>query len=530
MGTRSHPRGEPGASPDFLPLANGRMIGKMTQAAPPMSNPHKTCGLSKSRLIAWRQCPKRLWLETYRPELREVDDAAQARFDVGNRVGEFARKLVPGGVLVEHQDNLTSALAETAELLGARPDIPLFEAAFQHEGLLVRADLLLPEEEGGYHLVEVKSTAGVKDYHLPDAAIQAWVAERTGLLLGRVSIGHLDTAFVYPGNGNYMGLFHREDVSDRIRPYKAEVEEWLGSARDVLAGELPDIAPGEQCTTPFDCPFQHHCWPKPAEYPVDLLPDRKGKALARKLASEGFADLRLVPEERFTDPNLQRIHHATASGQAYLNPQAAEELNALGWPRHYLDFETAGFAIPVWAGTRPFQALPFQWSCHIQTSDGQLSHADYLETQGEPPMRPFAESLLATLGQEGPILVYSGYERRILNEVAQAIPDLAPGIRQLTDRLFDLLPLTRAHYYQPAMKGSWSIKAVLPTVAPDLDYQALGEVQDGTAAQRAYGEIIDLATTAGRRNTLIQDLRDYCRLDTMAMVRLAGFLATGDRQ
>lgn len=488
-------------------------------------------GLSKSRLIAWRQCPRRLWLETYRPELREVDAAAQARFDTGNRVGELARDLVPGGVLVEHQDDLAQALAVTADILRTRPDAPLFEAAFQHDGLLVRADLLLPGAgQGGHHLVEVKSTAGVKDYHLPDAVIQAWVAERAGLPLGRVSIGHLDTAFIYPGAGDYTGLFHWEDVTDRIQPFKADVGDWLAAARVVLQGDPPDIAPGEQCTTPFDCHFQHHCWPEPPEYPVDLLPGKNGKALARQLLQEGHDDLRQVPEARITEPTLRRIHQATVSGQAYLDPQAAEKLKALGWPRHYLDFEAAGFAIPVWAGTRPFQALPFQWSCHIQTADGQLRHADYLETRGEPPMRPFAESLLTALGEEGPILVYSPYERRILNELAQALPDLAPSLKAVMDRLHDLHPLTKAHYYHPAMKGSWSIKAVLPTVAPDLDYQALGEVQDGTAAQRAYGEIIDPATPEDRRHALIRDLRDYCRLDTLAMVRLAEFLAQGAGQ
>jgi hypothetical protein len=106
-------------------------------------------------------------------------------------------------------------------------------------------------------------------------------------------------------------------------------------------------------------------------------------------------------------------------------------------------------------------------------------------------MRRFAERLLATLGKTGAIIVYSAYERRILDGLARAFPDLADPLRAVADRLFDLLPLTRAHYYHPAMKGSWSIKAVLPTVAPDLDYGALGEVQDGTSAQAAYAEAID---------------------------------------
>jgi len=154
---------------------------------------------------------------------------------------------------------------------------------------------------------------------------------------------------------------------------------------------------------------------------------------------------------------------------------------------------------------------------------------DFLDTSGEAPMRRFAEQLLATLGKTGAIFVYSPYERRILGELAQAYPDLAQPIHAVADRLFDLLPLTRAHYYHPAMKGSWSIKAVLPTVAPDLDYGALGEVQDGTSAQAAYAEIIDPATPAERRASLTDALLDYCRLDTLALVRLAWFSEEGGR-
>ncbi len=488
-------------------------------------------GLSKSRLIAWRQCPRRLWLEVFRPDLRLDDPAARQRFAVGHRVGEIARDLEPGGVLIGAEDDLAAALETTARALDLLPGKPLFEPAFQHDGVLVRVDLLLPEDEAGsrHHLVEVKSTGSVKDYHLPDAAIQAWVASQAGLDVARVSLAHLDTGFVYPGGGDYRGLLNREDVTGRIGRHLAAVPDWIAQARQVLAGPEPDIAPGDQCGSPFECPFQAHCWPEPAEYPVALLPDHKGKKLAKQLAAEGCEDLRQVPAARLADPLHARIHQATVSGRATLAPQAAEALQSLGWPRHYLDFETAGFTIPVWAGTRPFQAVPFQWSCHIEQADGQLAHADFLDTRGDLPLRAFTESLLAALGSRGPILVYSGYEQRIFNELVQALPDLAAALAGVIDRLYDLLPLTRAYYYHPAMKGSWSIKAVLPTVAPDLDYAALGEVRDGTAAQAAYAEILEEATPPDRRQGLIAALRDYCRLDTLALVRLARFLEAGGR-
>jgi hypothetical protein len=480
-------------------------------------------GLSKSRLIAWRQCPKRLWLEVYRPDLRADDPAAQHRFDVGNQVGEIARDLEEGGVLVGFQDDPTAALAATRELMEQRLRGPLFEPAFQHDGLLVRVDLLLPGATG-HHLVEVKSTASVKEYHLADAAIQAWVGLKAGFDVERVSVAHLDTDFEYPGDRDYRGLLYKEDVTDRIRPLVEEVPGWLAAAREVLDGETPEVEPGGQCHDPFECPFQSLCLPEPPEYPLSLLPGKNGKALARRLADEGYTDLREVPANAIVDPLFRRIHTATVSGEPFLDPKAKEILARTAWPHFYLDFETAGFAVPVWAGTRAFQAVPFQWSCHVETAPGKLEHAEFLDTTGEHPARRFAETLIDTLGRTGTIFVYSGYERRILSELARRHLDLADTLAKIIGRLFDLLPLTKAYYYHPEMKGSWSIKDVLPAIAPDLDYGQLGEVQDGTSAQDAFAEILNPGTQKGRKAALTVDLLGYCRLDTLAMYRLACFL------
>ena len=102
-------------------------------------------------------------------------------------------------------------------------------------------------------------------------------------------------------------------------------------------------------------------------------------------------------------------------------------------------------------------------------------------------------------------------------------PKQAKKLQQVIDRLVDLLPLAREHYYHPQMKGSWSIKAVLPTVAPDLDYSKIEEVQSGTAAQLAYLEVIDPKTDGTRKQELSKQMLQYCELDTLAMVRLVKF-------
>jgi len=134
--------------------------------------------LSKSKLISGWQCGKRLWLEKYQPTDAVIDPAMQRRFDIGNEVGDLARQLFPGGILIEHGQELSQALRETENLLAAPGPITLFEATFQADGVLIRADVLVRDEHDAVRLIEVKSSTSVKDYHKQDCAIQLWVLEQ----------------------------------------------------------------------------------------------------------------------------------------------------------------------------------------------------------------------------------------------------------------------------------------------------------------------------------------------------------------
>ena len=179
----------------------------------------------------------------------------------------------------------------------------------------------------------------------------------------------------------------------------------------------------------------------------------------------------------------------------------------------------------MWAGTRPFQQLPFQWSLHVERElGGPLEHFEFLDLTGRAPMENAMLKLLSVVGSRGPVFVYSGFEKRVLNDMANMYPKLEKRLSALVTRLYDLHPLTREHYYHPAMMGSWSIKQVLPTIAPELDYANL-TVGDGAAAQAAYKEAIDPAVDHLRKKAIETHLLDYCRQDTLAMVKLRRFLA-----
>ena len=482
--------------------------------------------LSKSRIMAGLQCQKRLWLQVNRPDLIEYDPGVQQRLAVGEDVNDVARAQYPGGVLVEFDNGPNAAIEETSRLLEERPGTPIFEATIAADGVLVRTDILKSRLEG-FDLIEVKSTTSVKPHYYEDCAVQAWVLERAGLTVTDIRLCHIDREFVYPGGGDYRGLFHLEDVTKEVRERVHMVPHWVQGCGEVLSGGEPDVEMGSHCTVPHSCPFIDYCRGEETEFPLRCMPRPRGtQEILNALVAEGIDDIRDIPEGRLANERQKWVRRVSIAGTPELRQEAAD-VGECGYPRYYLDFEAIQFAIPIWEGTRPFEALPFQWSCHIESACGDLRHEEFLETKGIAPMRACAESLLKIAGEEGPVFVYGSYEKTILSALAARYPDIAGDLYRLRKRLLDLLSIVRRNYYHPDMLGSWSIKKVLPTVAPHLDYGTLGEVQDGNAAGTAYIRIINPDTEAAERQRLVGELLEYCKRDTLGLVELVKFLSRG---
>jgi hypothetical protein len=481
--------------------------------------------LSKSKITTLLQCPRRLWLEQYHRDLGKEDEGVQARLDAGARAGEVARGLFPGGILVEG-NSMEERFRRTGELLRSHSG-PLFEAAFLHGQVRVMADVLLPQD-GGFTLIEVKSASSVKEYHLQDVAVQAWVLQGVGLNLRAMELAVIDTGFVYPGGGDYRGLFVRHDESEKVRELLPEVPWWVDRGLAVLAStEEPGTPPGDLCRAPFRsfrCPFKEHCCPKTTDYyPVEWLP-RIGEA-AKELRAKGWRDIRDVPDSYPLSEAQSRVRAVTKSGRPELSPGAKDELDGLPWPRWYMDFETIAFAVPEWAGTRPYQQIPFQWSGHVEEPGGTPRHMEFLVDDDSDPRRAFAESLIAAFAGSGPVMVYhAGFEKRILEETAETFPDLAGELNGISGRVFDLLPVARKYYCHPDMHGHWSLKNVLPTVEKNLTYADL-EVKHGGQAQTAFLKMRDLPKGSAEREALRRALLEYCERDTYAMIVLARFFA-----
>ena len=489
---------------------------------------------SKSKLMAFRQCHKRLWLEIHRPDLRKDSADTQARFQTGHQVGEIAQHLYDpegtGAVIDVNTEGFDAAFARTSELL-ANSQQPVFEAGFKASGALAFADIMVPEFENGqrvWRMVEVKSSTSVKEYHRDDIAVQAFVAKAAGVPLKSVALAHIDSSWVYPGDNDYRGLLKENDLTAEAFARTAEVEAWIAEAQTVA--ELPTeptVGVGSHCYDPFECGFCNYCHQGivQPEYPLDLLP-RFSAAKREKLAQQGVNDLRDMPDDLLSDRQLMVKEHSLAKTVFFDAAGAAADLAPHGFPAYFLDFETIQIAVPIWKGTRPYQQITFQFSLHTLAESGDLTHTAFLDLSGGDPSEPFAKALIVACGESGPIFVYSaGFEKGRIRELAERFPELAEPLRAINARVVDLLPIARNHYYHHSQQGSWSIKAVLPAAVPELSYDDLDGVQDGEAAMEAYHEAIQPDTSEARKHELEQQLLAYCRLDTYAMVRLWGFFS-----
>lgn len=482
--------------------------------------------LSKSRLLAYRQCHRRLWLEVNRPDLREDSGAIASR--TGQQVGDVARRLYDpksSGVVIDLKaGGPDAALAQTAEALkeGRR----VFEGALLAGGALIYADVLVPAKragKAGWRLVEIKSSTDVKETYQDDIAIQAFVAKEARVKLHSVSVAHIDNAFVYKGDGDYDGLLVEKNLTKETLARRRKVKHWIGEANSVLKGAEPAVRTGRHCNEPYECAFQDYCRGKEpqARHPASILPRVQAKALRALLQENPAIDLADIPDDLLNERQLRIKKHTLSKTAFFDRAGAASDLARHKPPAYFLDFETISFPVPVWKGTRPYQQVPFQFSVHYLRKDGPVEHHDFLDLSGDDPSRSFAEALVERCGSRGPVLVYNAtFETARIRELAERFPRLRKALLAINKRVVDLLKVAEERYYHPDQQGSWSIKRLLPTIAPDLRYDQLDGIQDGGMAMEGYLEATAPLTSPTRKLQIEGQLRAYCMLDTYAMVRI----------
>ena len=296
------------------------------------------------------------------------DAAAVAIMEQGREVGKLARQLFAGGVEVPFGDP-EQAIRITRELI-ANPEVPaIFEAAFENGGVFVRVDILHRRRDGRWRLIEVKSTADLKEQHLDDVAIQHRVVSRSGLDLASSCLAHVNRNYVFQGDSiDVRRFFKIKNLTRRVERLLPKLTFQLRSELRVLVmPKAPDIPPGSHCTNPVTCEFFDRCNPPLPDDHIGYLP-RLHASAAEELEELGVESISDIPDDFPLSERQRRACTSVQTGEPWFSAELGKELESLKYPLYFMDFESVNPAIPRFSGMRPFDQLPFQWSLHVQTT------------------------------------------------------------------------------------------------------------------------------------------------------------------
>ena len=479
--------------------------------------------LSKSKFVAGWQCLKRLYLEVHQPELAgELDAQTLAVFEQGLEVGRRARELFPGGVLVEARpEEVRKALQQTERMVAGRQHPAIFEATFTCDNLLARVDILERRPRNEWRLIEVKSSTSVKAHYLFDVALQRRVLEGLGMRV-LPCLMHLNREYVYDGRRYELEkLFVIRNVADETAALDQDVKDLIREERKVLASaNPPDIGPGSHCTNPFTCEFYDAC---NKQIPVDHVANLPGITAKRleELANRGIESIKMIPKGFPMTERQKRAWECARTGKTWFGKGLKQALAGLRYPLSFVDFETLGVALPRYAGMAPYDAIPFQWSLHIQPKPGtELEHFEFLADDTNDPRPEFIRTLCQVIAKTGSVVAYnSGFESGCLAGLAKWLPQYQDRIEDIQGRLWDPLPVMRAHVYDLEFLGSYSLKRVLPALVPGMTYDGM-EVAEGNEAGLAWERMVHAEAGSEERKRLRDALLAYCKQDTLAMLRL----------
>jgi predicted RecB family nuclease len=473
--------------------------------------------LSKSRFTSGLQCHKKLWWEVHERDAPELqpDKVLQDLFDQGRQVGEAARTLYPGGVLIDlpHDAGAERVAATQKALDSGAPAI--FEATFIADGIFVAIDVL-EKQADGYRLTEVKSSSSQKPEHIPDVAVQARVAAACGVKITAAEVLHLNKEFRHPDTGD---LFARADVTGAVVEFLPTVPDEIVRQREMLAGPLPDVAIGAHCFEPRDCPFIGRCWPHGPDHIGNLAGVGPKKTVA--YLEQGITSIKDLPANEKLNFTQKRQLKAMALGRVVVEPTLGRELEPFGGRLGFLDFETIIRAIPVWPGMAPWQQAAAQFSYHERQPDGTYTHAAFL-AEGPDDARPkLAAAMVRATANAERVVMYTSFEKTRIRELQQAVPELATELAALEAKLIDLHPVVKNCVYHPDFRGSFSLKDILTPLVPELTYNDL-VIVDGRVASVEIARLLFVADKIPKheRDRVRQELLDYCQRDTWAMVKL----------
>ncbi|MBI5042460.1 MAG: DUF2779 domain-containing protein [Nitrospirae bacterium] len=471
--------------------------------------------VSKEIFLNALVCPTLGWLiRMSREEVsREPTLGERFRMEQGMEIGKKARELYNDGVLIVDR-NIASASKETKSLID-NPNISvLFEGTFLIDGFIAKADILKRKGDD-WHMIEVKSSVNDKEEFIDDMAYTTMVIGQCGFDISTVSLRLISKDFrLEMKNENlFVEIDHTDEVLDRIEVFKPFCEPIEKITRQSVKPE-PKLR--FECRK---CELFKECLGKEIDNHIFDIP-RLSQSKFDKLMELDIVCMEDIPDGFSLTENQARVRDCVQTKKPFVGDRLEGDLESISWPAHYLDFETVMTAIPLYPDIAPYIQIPTQYSIHKCSEPGHIiDHFEYLADPSKDCRRELAENLINDLKGKGSIIIYGNFEKTIITSIGRVYPGLSIELNSLIDRMMDLEAVIRKNFYHPDFHGSTSIKRTLPTIVPDMSYNDL-EIADGDSAMAAFAYLALGKYEDREAETIKRNLLDYCKQDTLAMVKL----------
>jgi hypothetical protein len=488
--------------------------------------------LSKTNFLICLDCAKNAWLKIHKPDIYKKYPLSSFELniiDTGNQIDELARGLFPSGVLVESRDDTDL----TNKLMADKTPV-IYQPVFSTDKFITASDIFVWNSSTSlYDLYEVKSSTASDEgggrkteEYLIDMAFQKVILNDLGIEIGTLNLIRLNKDYTRVGDINLQELFFIENLTDQVNEKLDGIKQKMEGAYEFLskeaepAGFCDCILKGKNshCTT------SKHSNVDLPEYPVHAIARIHKKKLT-ELVDSNILSIHDVPEDFELSDNQRRQVDTAQSGKEYIDRAGISEfLQTMQYPLAFLDYETYPSAIPKYSGYRPYQQIPFQFSLHvIESPDGESVHYDFIYTDQGCPDEYFAQALQKHLPKTGSVVVWNQkFEKGLNEQTGDHLPDYKNFMQEVNARVVDLMiPFygKTTMYDHPEFKGSASIKYVLPALVPKLSYKKM-HIQEGGTASDTWNRIVSGEYSEEDKNMKIRALKDYCHLDTLAMVEI----------
>lgn len=477
--------------------------------------------LSKSKYCKAKQCNKILWLDKHKPD-QAIPTANQTVLQNGTKVGEVAKKYFGEYIDIEYNKDLSKMIAQTEIHIKNTPNI-ITEASFNYNNNFCSVDILKNDPDG-LEIYEVKSSTEVKEIYKDDISYQVYILQNLGYKIKSANIMYINSKYKRKGELDLKQLFKIENVTDIAFSKQEEIKNKILEINEYMKNENEQPQDlGKYCFTPYGCPYWNYC---SKHLPENNVFNIHSMSTNKKLEfyHNGIYKFEDLINEKMNLKYKQQIEAELLNTVTIEKQQIKEFLKDLYYPLYFLDFETFQQAIPQYDNIRPFEQIPFQYSLHyIEKENAELKHTEFLAEPGENPKRKLAEKLVADIPENVCVLAYNmSFEKTVIKNLAEEFEDLREHLLKIHSNIKDLIiPFRKRMYYLKEMQGAYTIKKVLPSLYPDIpefDYKNLSVVHNGEEASNIFAQM--QFKTAEEQEIIRKGLLEYCKLDTLAMVKI----------